>query len=227
MASFKEFYTEQGKHCLQVTTEQDAWVEYQAQMVCRAWLPWFPPCQILSEEQSVVYDLSECVAISAYPILPSGELEKVAEMLRKFTEACKPYLLSAGSCSRKLKHVFWNTRTAQLQCIYIPGPNWEEPEGWRRDVWRGMIQNAVEQCWPEEELLSCYRFYLAVGKEEKEATAEEKQERTGIAEQQIHAAKMARFALWDELAEEEDEEEARTVQRVKGKVRQFFSRKEK
>ena len=49
----------------------------------------------------------------------------------------------------------------------------------------------------------------------------------GIAEQQIHAAKMARFALWDELAEEEDEEEARTVQRVKGKVRQFFSRKEK
>ena len=70
-----------------------------------------------------------------------------------------------------------------------------------------MIQNAVEQCWPEEELLSCYRFYLAVGKGEKAVAAEEKQERTGIAEQQIHAAKMARFALWDELADEEDEEE--------------------
>lgn len=229
MASFKDFYTEQGKHCLQVTTERDVWVEYQAQMIYRARLPWFPSCQVLPKEQSIVYDLSECIAISAYPILPAGELEKVAEALRKFTEACKPYLLSAGSCSRELKHIFWNTRTAQLQCIYIPERSRKEPEEWRQDIWKGMIQNAVEQCWPEEELLSCYRFYLAVGKGEKAVAAEEKQERAGIAEQQIHAAKMARFALWDELADEEDEEEesAAAVQRVKGKVRQFFSRKEK
>ena len=54
MASFKDFYTEQGKHCLQVTTERDVWVEYQAQMVYRARLPWFPSCQVLPKEQSIV-----------------------------------------------------------------------------------------------------------------------------------------------------------------------------
>lgn len=135
MASFKEFYTEQGKHCLQVINRTRrmggiSGTDGMQSAGCHGSrrVRYFP------EEQSVVYDLSECVAISAYPILPSGELEKVAEMLRKFTEACKPYLLSAGSCSRELKHVFWNTRTAQLQCIYIPGSNWEEPEEWRRDV---------------------------------------------------------------------------------------------
>ena len=47
-------------------------------------------------------------------------------------------------------------------------------------------------------------------------------------EYQARQARYARYALWDDMAEEEEEEPVKeTVQKVKDRMRQFFSRKEK
>lgn len=236
MAYIKDYYTDAGQHFIQVTPQESGWIGYQAAMICKQKPEWLPPCEALTETEGVLYEVSDCICIQNYSTMEPKELDKVAQACARLSENAREFLLDPGGFQSELRYIYWDTKAERLQCIYVPQETETDEKRWRMRVLGHLLSHAIVKTWPEDGVLQCYRLYRDVadeGKERKEESKEKQEEQSqekaeSMIEYQARQARYARYALWDDMAEEEEEEPVKeTVQKVKDRMRQFFSRKEK
>lgn len=235
MAFIKDYYTDDGKHYVKITSEGEQWIEYQKKMLCTAKLSWCPPCEETEDQNGIVYDISECISIGIYPTMSEKEIHEMIKGVQKMLNACDDYLLEPGSYSNELRYLFWNTGTKSMQGIYIPEKAKMDEKKWIQKFMSQLLGNAITKRWPEQEILTCYRLYKNAFEDgsliEDASTAQVREiEPDSVTESQMQTARQARYALWEDLEEEPKAEEMNvrgTVQQVKGRVKQFFGKKEK
>ena len=63
MAFIKDYYTESGQHFIQVTPQEKGWIPYQAAMICVQKPEWLPPCERLTEQEGILYNVTDCICI--------------------------------------------------------------------------------------------------------------------------------------------------------------------
>lgn len=239
MASVKEYYTQQGNHCVMVSAEQEQWIGYQAKMVCRAAPAWLPPCKEAEGKNALIYDISACIPLRSFHQMKLEEIQEIGRELIKIQQETRSYLLDKDGYCAQVKYLFWDPRDKKLQCIYIPGQTNVKENDWIQKVTAQILGHAILEKWPEQEMLECYRMYREAHSEEglrlvprkhsEEKKMEEKQDQEEpLAQEAAKTARLARYALWDSLDDEIEEENMMdTVQKVKGKMKQIFGKKEK
>lgn len=234
MVSVNEYYTQQGKHCVRVCTEKSQWISYQAQMICKAAPDWIAPCSNNKENNALTYDISSCVPLPAYREMQAEEIRQIRKELVRIQKETEAYLLDENSYCTEIKYIFWDPAAKKIRCLYIPAQADENESDWIQKITAQILGHAISEKWPETELLECYRMYLSARSEDGlQAPTDENEEDNGaegerLAQQAAKTARLARYALWDSLEDEEEEESMKeTVQKVKGKMRQIFSKKEK
>lgn len=239
MVSVKEYYTQQGNHCVMVSADPEQWIGYQAKMVCRTAPPWLPPCKESEAKSALVYDISACIPLQTFHQLKLEEIQEIGRELIKIQKETGAYLLDEGGYCTQAKYLFWNPMDKKLQCIYIPSQTNLKGKDWIQKVTAQILGHAIVEKWPEKELLECYRMYRDSHTEEgfrpapqrqpeEEEPKEERAEEEYLAQEAAKTARLARYALWDSLDDEVEEENIKdTVQKVKGKMKQIFGKKEK
>ena len=238
MAFIKDYYTESGQHFIQVTPQEKGWIPYQAAMICVQKPEWLPPCERLTEQEGILYNVTDCICIQSYSVMDIKELTKVIQACTRVGSEAQELLLDPGCLQSELRYIYWDTKAERLQCIYVPQEPVIEIRLWLTRVSGHLLSHAVAKRWPEEGVLQCSRMYCRIADEDEETDSPEEageqkvQEREeespakSMVQYQAEQARYARYALWDDMAEEEDSEKEPT-QKMRERMRQFFGKKEK
>ncbi len=88
-------------------------------------------------------------------------------------ESCREYLLEEAGFLAEMSCMFWNAEAGELRGIYVPEVSSMTGEEWVKTAARNLLEAAVEAKWPEDQVASCYRFYLGEAATEEQEEPEE------------------------------------------------------